>query len=466
MIKFLIRIIFVTSIVSIFLYYLQPQSIFYKNDLKRILEKNRVTFVTRLGPTTYYEIKNKKFGYHYSVMREFADFLGVELSVKVVNNISDARQMIASREADIIAGWSVINNNNIKTSYPYNRVDYVIVTRSKISRKSNIENILLENDIHTIESEIISNTEIDKEKKLKYSYRVWRDKNIDDLLKMLNDNEIMFLFMTSDEFKILSKYYRDIKIVHRHSVNEAEYWVVPSNIGSDLQIKISDFFDFMIDSNRLAIIYKNFFGQQQHTFVGSKIFIRDLLEIFPTYEFFFKEASKLFNFDWKLIASIGYQESRWKKDAVSYTGVKGIMMLTKDTAKEVGVEDRKDPRNSIFGGAKYLRSIYDRIDYDLDDNEKKWFAIAAYNIGLGHVEDAIMLATKDNVDIRKWADIEPYILMLSQSEYYRQTRYGYARGWETVKYVKNIKQYYDIIVFLDSQDKEVDEKDQEIPKTL
>ena len=174
----------------------------------------------------------------------------------------------------------------------------------------------------------------------------------------------------------------------------------------------------------------------------------------------------MFNFDWKLIASIGYQESRWKKDAVSYTGVKGIMMLTKDTAKEVGVEDREDPRNSIFGGAKYLRSIYDRIDYDLDDNEKKWFAIAAYNIGLGHVEDAIMLATKDNVDIRKWADIEPYILMLSQSEYYRQTRYGYARGWETVKYVKNIKQYYDIIVFLDSQDKEVDEKDQEIPKTL
>ena len=466
MIKFLIRIIFVTSIVSIFLYYFQPQSIFYKNDLKRILEKNRVTFVTRLGPTTYYEIKNKKFGYHYSVMREFADFLGVELTVKVVNNISDARQMIASREADIIAGWNVTNSNNIKTSYPYNRVDYVIVTRSKISRKSNIENILLENDIHTIESEIISNTEIDKEKKLKYSYRVWRDKNIDDLLKMLNDNEIMFLFMTSDEFKILSKYYRDIKIVHRHSVNEAEYWVVPNNIGSDLQNKISDFFDFMIDSNRLAIIYKNFFGQQQHTFVGSKIFIRDLLEIFPTYEFFFKEASKLFNFDWKLIASIGYQESRWKKDAVSYTGVKGIMMLTKDTAKEVGVEDRKDPRNSIFGGAKYLRSIYDRIDYDLDDNEKKWFAIAAYNIGLGHVEDAIMLATKDNVDIRKWADIEPYILMLSQSEHYRQTRYGYARGWETVKYVKNIKQYYDIIVFLDSQDKEVDEKDQEIPKTL
>lgn len=467
MIKFLIRIVVVTLVVSIFLYYLQPQSIFYKNDLKRVLDDNRVTFVTRLGPTTYYEIKNKKFGYHYSIMKEFADFLDVELSVKVVNNLADARSMIVSREADIISGWNIINSDNdIKTSYPYNRIDYVIVAKSNISRQSNIDDKILKDNVHAIESQVITNVNSDKEKELKYSYKIWYDKNIDDLLKMLIDNEIMFLFMSSDEFKILSKYYRDIRIVKRHSINEAEYWVLPGNVGSNMQNKISDFFNLMINNNRLATIYQNFFGQQQHTFVGSKIFIKDLVEIFPTYEFFFKEASRLFNFDWRLIASIGYQESRWKKDAVSYTGVKGIMMLTKDTAREVGVDDRRDPRNSIFGGAKYLRSIYNRLDYDLDDNEKKWFAIAAYNIGLGHVEDAIKLASKNGVDIRKWSDIEPYILMLSQSEFYRQTKYGYARGWETVKYVQNIKQYYDIIVFLDSQDKEVDEKDQEIPKTL
>ena len=467
MIKFLTRIILVTSVVSLMLYYFQPQSIFFENDLKRILEKNKVTFVTRLGPTTYYEIKNKKFGYHYSIMKEFADFIDVDLSIKVVNNIADARKMISSREADIISGWNIIDfDKDIKTSYPYNRVDYVIVAKSNISRGSNIEDKLLNNHIHAIESHVIMNMDTDRERKLKYSYKIWQDKSIDDLLRMLNDNEIIFLFMSSDEFKILSKYYRDIKIVQRHSINEAEYWVLPHNVGSGMQNKISEFFNVMIDTNRLAGIYQNFFGQQQHSFVGSKIFIKDLLEVFPTYEFFFKEASKLFNFDWRLIASIGYQESRWRKNAVSYTGVKGIMMLTKDTAKEVGVEDRKDPRNSIFGGVKYLRSIYNRIDYELDEKEKKWFAIAAYNIGLGHVEDAVKLATKDSVEIRKWSDIEPYILMLSQSQYYRQTKYGYARGWETVKYVQNIKQYYDIIVFLDSQDKGVDEKDQEIPKTL
>ncbi len=467
MIKFLIRIILVTLFVSILLYFFQSHSIFFKNDLKRVLNENKITFVTRLGPTTYYEIKNKKFGYHYSIMKEFAEYIDVELSVKVVNNIAEAKKMISSREADIISGWNITDlEKNFKTSYPYNRVDYVIVAKSNISRRSNIEDLLNNNDIHAIESHVITKIDVNKEKKLKYSYKVWEDKNIDDLLKMLNDNEISFLFMSSDEFKILSKYYRDIKVIQRHSINEAEYWILPNDVGNEMQNKISEFFNYMINKNRLAIIYQNFFGQQQHTFVGSKIFIKDLIDIFPTYEFFFKEASKLFNFDWRLIASIGYQESRWKKDAVSYTGVKGIMMLTKDTAKEVGVENRIDPRNSIFGGTKYLRSIYNRIDYNLDDNEKKWFAIAAYNIGLGHVEDAVKLARKNGVEIRKWSDIEPYILMLSQSEYYRQTKYGYARGWETVKYVQNIKQYYDIIVFLDSQDREVDEKDQEIPKTL
>ena len=131
MIKFLVRIITVTLIVSISLYYFQPQSIFYKNDLKRIQENNRVTFVTRLGPTTYYEIKNKKFGYHYSIMREFADFLGVDLSVKVVSNITDAKKMLELRDADIISGWNVTNtNSDIKTGYPYNRVDYVIISKS------------------------------------------------------------------------------------------------------------------------------------------------------------------------------------------------------------------------------------------------------------------------------------------------------------------------------------------------
>ena len=174
----------------------------------------------------------------------------------------------------------------------------------------------------------------------------------------------------------------------------------------------------------------------------------------------------MYEFDWRLIASIGYQESRWRHDAVSYTGVRGIMMLTQDTAKEMNVIDREDPRSSIYGGTKYLRDVYRRLPSNILIEEKKWFAIASYNIGLGHINDAIKLAKDDNIEVNKWVELKPYILKLSQSRYYRKTKYGYARGWETVKYVENIKQYYDILVFLDSQDQMINPVEESIPNTL
>ena len=144
------------------------------------------------------------------------------------------------------------------------------------------------------------------------------------------------------------------------------------------------------------------------------------------------------------------------------------MMLTKNTAKDMKVKDRTNPRDSIYGGAKYLKKMLDKVPSNINDKDKIWFAIAAYNIGYGHMIDAINLAKKDNKVVSDWKTIEPYLLRLSQSRYYKKTKYGYARGWETVKYVQNIRQYYDILVFLDSQDNIINnnQSDNKIPSTL
>jgi membrane-bound lytic murein transglycosylase F len=144
------------------------------------------------------------------------------------------------------------------------------------------------------------------------------------------------------------------------------------------------------------------------------------------------------------------------------------MMLTKNTAKEVKIIDREDPIQSIEGGAKYLRKLINNLPDKINSDDKIWFAIASYNIGFRHVEDAIQMAHNDKVDSGSWSIVEPYILRLSQSRYYKNTKYGYARGWETVKYVQNIRQYYDILVFLDSQDNNNETKqiDNGIPSTL
>ena len=467
MIKFLFRIVFITLFVALILYYIQPLSIFYNDDFNRIKKKNAITFVTRIGPTTVYEIKNKKTGYHYSVMKAFADEIGVDLNIVIVDNMKSAINMIEQRDADIISGWgSSMGSKKLKYSYPYNRVDYIVVTKSMNLKRSNLSQYLQSNKVHTIQSDAIASIVNKSVGESKYSFEVWNDKNIDELLKMLNDNEIKLLLINSDEFKLLSKYYSNLKVVERLAINEPESWILPKDVDKNLEEEVSIFFKKMIQTNMLSNIYSQFFKQQKHSFVGTKIFLNDLLNVFPKYEFFFKEASKEYSFDWRLIASVGYQESRWKQDAVSYTGVKGIMMLTLDTAKDLKIENRVDPRSSIYGGTKYLRKIYKRIGSKILESEKKWFAIAAYNIGLGHLNDAIELARQDNIQVRKWIDVEPYILKLSQSRFYKQTKYGYARGWETVKYVQNIRQYYDILVFLDSQDDKFEQKDNEIPNSL
>ena len=134
----------------------------------------------------------------------------------------------------------------------------------------------------------------------------------------------------------------------------------------------------------------------------------------------------------------------------------------------MGVQDREDPVQSIEGGAKYLRKMLKNLPDTINPNDNIWYAIASYNIGLRHIEDAMKMAENDKVDAGNWYALEPYILRLSQSKYYKNTKYGYARGWETLKYVQNIRQYYDILVFLDSQDNnnQTKEIDNQIPSTL
>ena len=134
----------------------------------------------------------------------------------------------------------------------------------------------------------------------------------------------------------------------------------------------------MLKVNKLSLIYKKYFSDKlQYTFVGTRSFLNDLVTVFPLYEFYFKTYAKEYNHDWKLLASIGYQESRWNKDAVSYTGVRGLMMLTKDTSKHLGIKDRTNPKESIQGGSKYLRELLGKIPENIPKEERLWFAIAS-----------------------------------------------------------------------------------------
>ncbi|MEC4673864.1 MAG: transglycosylase SLT domain-containing protein [Nitrospirota bacterium] len=176
-----------------------------------------------------------------------------------------------------------------------------------------------------------------------------------------------------------------------------------------------------------------------------KIFFKHLKTRFPKYREHFQKAAKKQNLPWKLLASQSYQESHWNRRAKSPTGVRGLMMLTRRTAASLGIRNRLDPVNSINGGAKYLARMQKRIPRGVFKRDRTFFALAAYNVGLGHIQDARTLARREKKNPNKWKDMRDILPLLSQKKYYKSLRYGYARGHEPVKYVQRIRAYHSLL---------------------
>ncbi len=165
----------------------------------------------------------------------------------------------------------------------------------------------------------------------------------------------------------------------------------------------------------------------------------------PLYRKWFEESGKRYNIPWTLLAAQSYQESHWNSRAKSPTGVRGLMMLTQNTARAMGVTNRLDPRQSIFGGARYLASLMDRIPATVHPNNRYLFALAAYNVGFGHLTDARNLAQELGKNPDSWHDLKTVLPLLSQPKYYSKLPFGYARGMEPVRYVDRIVNYQDIL---------------------
>ena len=176
-----------------------------------------------------------------------------------------------------------------------------------------------------------------------------------------------------------------------------------------------------------------------------KIFFKRLKTRFPKYQKHFKKAAEKQKIPWKLLASQSYQESHWNRRAKSPTGVRGLMMLTRRTAASLGIRNRIDPVNSINGGAKYLARMQKSIPKAVVKRDRTFFALAAYNVGLGHIQDARTLARREKKNPNKWKDMRHVLPLLSKKEYYKSLRYGYARGHEPVKYVQRIRAYHSLL---------------------
>ena len=207
------------------------------------------------------------------------------------------------------------------------------------------------------------------------------------------------------------------------------------------------------ESGRLAALHENFYSPQKRMDrVGMFQFMQQVRNRLPPLLPVFQEVAEAYEMDWRLLAAMGYQESHWDPDASSYTGVRGIMMLTRKTARQLGVTNRLDVEQSIEGGARYFLGLRKRIPQRIAEPDRSWLALAAYNMGMGHLEDARVLTQKQGGNPDLWEDVKQRLNLLSQEKYYRDTRYGYARGFEAKQYVENIRSYYRTLKWMDTRD--------------
>ena len=289
-----------------------------------------------------------------------------------------------------------------------------------------------------------------QELRLKHPDLTWverADTDTEEILNEISRGTVQYTLASSTEFALNRAVHPELAIALDLSPQRAISWVV-NTTGHDrsLLTRVNAFFVLSRADGFITAMLDRYYGERDNfDFLLSRSFLAHMQSRLPRYSEWFQQAAEKYRLDWRLLASMGYQESKWDPSAVSFTGVRGLMQLTEDTAEMMQYGDRRDPKASIFGGARYLSKLMEMVPRRIPEPDRTWFAVASYNVGFGHVEDARVLAQQHGRNPDRWEDVRDMLPLLSQERWYTRTRRGYARGWEPVRYVDNVKAYLNIL---------------------
>ncbi len=424
-------------------------------ELEQVQAHNELIVITRNSPTTYYEGPNGPTGFGYELVKRFAEYIGVELRIVVPPNFSDILPLTALGNANLAAaGLTVTSKRQEKVRFGpvYQEITPQLVYRSGSTRPKTLADL---NGILEVVAGS-SHEELLEELKKDYPNLNWQtndELDSDELLSLVSQQLIEYTIADSNELSINRHFYPELKPAFDISPPQPLAWAFPISEDDSLFNAAKKFFSTITENGTLERLIDRYYGHiSEFDYVGTRSYQEHIEQRLPQYKDFFVKAATEIGMDWRLLAAIGYQESHWDPDAVSPTGVRGIMMLTQAAATDMDVKDRDDPAQSIKGGAQYLAKILRRIPERVPEPDRTWLALAAYNVGLGHLEDARILTQKNKGNSDRWIDVKKNLPLLSKKKWFQQTRYGYARGQEPVRYVDNIRSYYDILVWLTNQD--------------
>ena len=283
----------------------------------------------------------------------------------------------------------------------------------------------------------------------------WESRNgvgVEELLHAVAEGELEYTLVDERIYRLHKRYYPGVREAFTLGDAQPLAWAFTRDDDDSLVQAAAFHLGTELESGRLQALQEPFFEVEDHLAQLDMIhFQRRMRDRLPHYLPFFQEAAAQHDLDWRLLAAMGYQESHWDPFAVSRTGVRGVMMLTLNTAESLGVEDRRDPLQSIRGGAEYFIRMRERLPERIAEPDRTWLALASYNIGMGHLEDARRLTEERGGNPDRWTDVRDTLPLLAKESWYRKTRYGYARGYEAQNYVDNIQRFFDTLVWMETR---------------
>ena len=444
--------ILITLILSISLASCGPAD----SKLEQVRTADELVVITVNSPTTYYEGSDQYVGFEYDMAKAFADYLGVKLKVVVVKRFAEVLPALQDGRGDLAAAGITVTDERQKGfrfSLPYQYIYQQLVYRFP-GHKPRDYSDLQGRDIAVVAgSSYAARLEELKKQYPRLEWHETRDQDVGELLESVWDGLLEYTIADSQIVKLQQQHFPELRVAFNMQRKESLAWAFRRDEDESLYHAANLFMKKIRRNGKLKILLERYYGAISSNPVNMSIYQLMVRNRLPKYQLWFEQSGKKHDIDWRLLAAIGYQESYWNPKEISPTGVRGIMMLTEVTANHVGIKNRLDPAQSIEGGARYLREMYERMPEAVQPPDRLWMALAAYNIGIHHLMDARKITRMQHADPNQWLEVEKRLPLLAQSRWYQDLKYGYARGWEPVRYVNRIRSYYDVLKKIDEEEK-------------
>jgi len=430
------------------------------SQLERIQQRGELIVASRHALGTYYQGAQGPKGLEYELVSGFAESLGVRARFVFPHDLQQLLHKVAHGQVHMAAaGLSRTSERAqwLRFSQPYQEITEQLVYRQGTRRPRSLK------QIHPGELQVVAGAGHEEtlrklqESEPTLSWTTRTGVTFWQLLDSVNRGDIRYTVANSNDLALARRIYRHLRPALNLNKAVQLVWAFPPS-GDDSVLRAANRYLTRIRyDGTLDRLIEHYYGRADRlNFVAKRDFQRHLHDRLPRLRPFFKLAARQTALDWRLLAAIGYQESHWNPKSVSPTGVRGVMMLTLDTAKQLGISNRLDPKQSILGGARYLRIVEEKIPERIPEPHRLWLTLAGYNIGFGHLEDARILTERQGGDPDRWQDVRERLPLLSRKKYYKTLKRGRANGVQAVEYVENIRSYYELLIWFDNHPEDLE----------